>query len=241
MILKEYKDMFVNQYLLSLRERYKQSPKQARVQAKDAPRVGDIVQIKGDQKNRGTWKVGRISELIKGIDGQCRVAKVKVGNTIFIRSLAHLYPLEAEDSTVSVDPAKDILIGQCSKDEEAMDLDIDVNIPVHRENMKQREDRSTEEIVNNNILNGQIRDNVDMGLEVEGSKEIEIMDTSEEMSELLPAQAQGDINKEVQNTEDGMVSEIPGDERQKRAAAVQAMEKIKQWSRHLLLTLTSLH
>ncbi|XP_047995284.1 uncharacterized protein LOC125233345 [Leguminivora glycinivorella] len=238
MILKEYKDMFVNQYLLSLRERYKQSPKQARVQAKDAPRVGDIVQIKGDQKNRGTWKVGRISELIKGIDGQCRVAKVKVGNTIFIRSLAHLYPLEAEDATVSVDPAKDISNDQSSRDEEEMDLDIDVNIPVHIDNVKPRENRSTEEIVQNNILSGQTSDSVDMGLEVDGSDKVEIMDTSEDMSELLSTQ--GDINEEVQNTEDSMVSGMPSNERQKRAAAVQAMEKIKQWSRHLLLTLTSL-
>ncbi|XP_061728903.1 uncharacterized protein LOC133533851 [Cydia pomonella] len=75
MIMDEYKEMFINQYLLSLRERYRNSPKQARVRSHENPKVGDIVQIKSEAKNREGWKVGKISELIKGKDGLCRVAK----------------------------------------------------------------------------------------------------------------------------------------------------------------------
>lgn len=33
----------------------------------------------------------------KGQDGQCRVAKIKVGDTELTRSIGHLYPLEVED------------------------------------------------------------------------------------------------------------------------------------------------
>lgn len=95
-VMKEFKTMFINQYLLNLRERYQHSPKQPRVKSHDEPCVGDVVQIKGEQKNRDQWKVGKISELIKGPDGEIRVAKVRVGNNDFIRSIGHLYPLEAE-------------------------------------------------------------------------------------------------------------------------------------------------
>ncbi|XP_073966871.1 uncharacterized protein [Choristoneura fumiferana] len=97
-IMNEYKDMFMNQYLLSLRERYRHSPKQPRVKAHDRPSLGDIVQLKGESKNRLNWKVGQIVELVKGADGQCRVAKVKIGNTIFNRSIGHLYPLEIDET-----------------------------------------------------------------------------------------------------------------------------------------------
>lgn len=98
-ILEEFKDMFVGRYLTCLRERYNSSPKQPRVRSDRYPQLGDIVQLKGDEKNRENWKVGKIISLPKGNDGNCRVAKVKVGAKEFIRSIAHLYPLELEEDT----------------------------------------------------------------------------------------------------------------------------------------------
>ncbi|XP_049866233.1 uncharacterized protein LOC126366932 [Pectinophora gossypiella] len=95
-ILEEFKLMFVNQYLASLRERYRQDPKQPRIKSQRVPHHGDYVQLKENSKNRDNWKVGKIVELIKGADGECRVAKVKVDDSIFTRSLGHLYPLEAD-------------------------------------------------------------------------------------------------------------------------------------------------
>ncbi|XP_061712809.1 uncharacterized protein LOC133521756 [Cydia pomonella] len=95
-ILNEYKEMFTNQYLPSLRDRFSHSHKQPRVISKKSPEVGDIVQIKNDSKNRINWKVRKIVSLIRSRDGECRAAKVVVGNTEFTRSIAHLYPLESD-------------------------------------------------------------------------------------------------------------------------------------------------
>ncbi|XP_073951889.1 uncharacterized protein [Choristoneura fumiferana] len=95
-IMSEFKSMFIGQYLSSLRERYHHSHKQPRVKSKRVPRVGDVVQLKDSVKNRENWKVGKISSLENGPDGECRVARVKIGNTEFTRSIGHLYPLETE-------------------------------------------------------------------------------------------------------------------------------------------------
>lgn len=93
-ILNEFQEMFTNQYLFSLRERYKHHLKQRRVTSDKTPEIGDIVQIKDGSKNRINWKVGKIVSLLKGKDDLCRVAKVKVGNSECTPSVAHLYPLE---------------------------------------------------------------------------------------------------------------------------------------------------
>ncbi|XP_063369404.1 uncharacterized protein LOC134657768 [Cydia amplana] len=98
-ILAEFKKMFQEQYLTSLREKHRGSIRQPRVTSDRTPQLGDIVQIKEELKNRNTWKVGKITSLIKGQDGQCRVAKVKVGNTEFTRSIGHLYPLEVDNAS----------------------------------------------------------------------------------------------------------------------------------------------
>ncbi|XP_061724716.1 uncharacterized protein LOC133530711 [Cydia pomonella] len=103
-ILEEFKRMFVKQYLASLRERYNNSPKQPRVKSHRSPQVGDLVQVKSDLKNRNLWKVGKIHELIRGSDGECRVARVKVDDSSLTRSIGHLYPLEVDDETPVVEP-----------------------------------------------------------------------------------------------------------------------------------------
>ena len=67
----------------------KQSPKE--------PQVGDIVQIK-DSTPRGSWRIGKVSELFKSQDNQERAAKVILPNKhVLQRSLVHLYPLEIND------------------------------------------------------------------------------------------------------------------------------------------------
>ncbi|XP_048002611.1 uncharacterized protein LOC125239152 [Leguminivora glycinivorella] len=95
-MLNHFKNMFIHQYLMSLRERYQHSHKQPRVKSHQEPSVGDLVQIKGENNNRNNWRVGKIVQLIRSADGFCRVAHVKVGDNIFIRSIGHLYPLEME-------------------------------------------------------------------------------------------------------------------------------------------------
>lgn len=96
-ILEEFKDIFMNRYLPSLRERYQNSVKEPRVKSALKPEIGQIVQIRGDSKNRESWKVGKIVSLSPGVDGHIRVAKVKVGTTEYTRSISQLYPLEVNE------------------------------------------------------------------------------------------------------------------------------------------------
>ena len=58
------------------------------------PKVGDVVLIKDDAKNRGKWNVGVVEELYHGRDGVVRGAKLKTRKTHIDRALQHLYPLE---------------------------------------------------------------------------------------------------------------------------------------------------
>ncbi|KAG7304593.1 hypothetical protein JYU34_011566 [Plutella xylostella] len=89
--------MFINQYLNALKERTQIRHKQPRVVSQSKPKVGDVVQIKGDNNNRSTWKIGKIILLHRGRDNEVRVATVKVGDKEYIRSIAHLFPLEIEE------------------------------------------------------------------------------------------------------------------------------------------------
>lgn len=89
-VLNEFRHMFINQYLPTLRERYNKEPKNMRIKL---PEVGDVVQIK-DEGPRVKWKVGKITELIQSNDMEVRAAKVEVGKKVYTRSVVHLYPLE---------------------------------------------------------------------------------------------------------------------------------------------------
>ncbi|XP_069365610.1 uncharacterized protein [Maniola hyperantus] len=81
----------------ALRERYQHSHRDPRVTSKLEPQEGQIVQIKGEHPNRESWRVGKITKLMKGKDGFSRTAKVKVDNSEYIRSISHLYPLEMDE------------------------------------------------------------------------------------------------------------------------------------------------
>lgn len=80
-MIEEFKEMFTNRYLQSLKERYRHSHKEPRSTVKVEPEIGQVVQIKGDTKNREGWKEGKIiSSLLRGADGLCRAAKIKIGD-----------------------------------------------------------------------------------------------------------------------------------------------------------------
>ncbi|MEM7375589.1 MAG: reverse transcriptase domain-containing protein [Bacteroidota bacterium] len=84
-------------YLLNLRERSKSYLSSPRIQAHEKPNVGDIVQLK-EATPRGSWKLGKITELITSSDGNVRAAKVLLATrNIVNRSLNLLYPLECEN------------------------------------------------------------------------------------------------------------------------------------------------
>ena len=78
------------EYLRGLRERHnmKHNKRQLSVTS------GEVVIIKGDEKNRGQWKLGIVDELFPGSDGVIRAVKLRAGKSYLERPIQHLYPLE---------------------------------------------------------------------------------------------------------------------------------------------------
>ena len=76
------------EYLLALRERH-QCIKTEQSEIK----VGDVMQVKGEQKNRGEWRVGIVTKVIKIKD--VVGAKLRLGTgTVLERPVQLLHPLE---------------------------------------------------------------------------------------------------------------------------------------------------
>ena len=82
---------WTREYVRSLREQHRR----AGGEQTPYPSVGDVVIIKSEKKSRNTWKLGIVTELIKGRDGITRAAKLRVGTGNLERGhLQHLCPLE---------------------------------------------------------------------------------------------------------------------------------------------------
>ena len=85
------------EYLLELREFHRTS--RISKGAKDAVQEGQIVTVYDEGQPRGLWRMGRIEEVILGLDGKIRSARVRVQSktgraTVLRRPIQHLYPLE---------------------------------------------------------------------------------------------------------------------------------------------------
>ncbi|CAL8069059.1 unnamed protein product [Orchesella dallaii] len=61
------------------------------------PKEGDLVLIGYDNMKRIDWPVGRITQLIKGRDGNVRVVNVKTEDGTLTRPIQRIFPLEATD------------------------------------------------------------------------------------------------------------------------------------------------
>ena len=82
------------EYLLSLRERFQTQLTSPKTQSPHQPNEGDIVLVHDDLP-RGTWKTGRIKELVKSRDGELRTAVIRLPSKKTInRPLKLLYPIE---------------------------------------------------------------------------------------------------------------------------------------------------
>ena len=92
--LKRYKEAvwkhWTGEYVRSLRERHtiKHSGEERHLN------VDEVLLIKSEDKNRGKWKIGVVTDLIKGRDGIVRAAKLRVGASCIERAVRHLFPLE---------------------------------------------------------------------------------------------------------------------------------------------------
>ena len=92
-IISEFKKLWHEEYLLSLREQCKDLHE---IDFENKIRVNDVVLVKGPPMvKRPFWKLGRVVELFPGDDGKIRSVKVKRSDgEIALHSLCHLYPME---------------------------------------------------------------------------------------------------------------------------------------------------
>ena len=91
-LFDHFKEVWYNQYLLSLRGGYQnlhESRWENRIKA------GDVVLVKLPNKPRPYWLLGRVQEVILGFDDKIRSVRLKRGDgQIVHHSINHLYPLE---------------------------------------------------------------------------------------------------------------------------------------------------
>jgi hypothetical protein len=59
-----------------------------------ALKPGDVVMIKGEEKNRGVWRIGIVEKLIQGRDNVVRGVRLRAGKSYMERPVQHLFPLE---------------------------------------------------------------------------------------------------------------------------------------------------
>ena len=96
--VNKFWQVWKNDYLLSLRERYQRRLKVQRMQTSTSPKIGHVVLIKDDLP-RGCWKIGRIKELIQSSDNHIRSAKIMLPTRKIIgRPLNQLYPIECSNN-----------------------------------------------------------------------------------------------------------------------------------------------
>ena len=81
---------WTNEYLKGLRERHNLKYHNK----KSFLKLGDVVIIQSDERNRNKWKLGIVESLIPGRDGIVRVARVRSGKNTLERAVQQLYPLE---------------------------------------------------------------------------------------------------------------------------------------------------
>lgn len=97
-LLDEFWRIWREEYLVSLRERTQTFLKGGRIVSHNIPNIGDIVLIK-DNTPRGSWKIGKVQELIYSKDKEIRSAKILLpSQKVLGRPLKLLYPIECNDT-----------------------------------------------------------------------------------------------------------------------------------------------
>ena len=81
---------WTNEYLNGLRERYNLEDNNKKFTLK----VGEVIMIKSDERDRNKWKLGIIEDLITGSDDVEGVAKLRARKSHLERAVQHVYPLE---------------------------------------------------------------------------------------------------------------------------------------------------
>lgn len=232
-VLNEFKKMFQNQYLPSLREKHRYTIKQPKIKSSKIPHIGDIVQIKEDLKNRILWKVGKITSLIKDADGQCRVARVKVGSTELTRSIGHLYPLEMENPLDNIEQELQSTSEKLQNATETEDKDIQLEVSNEAVLEETRHEISTSPMTNkspNSSLDLRTSEK-DIDLDAERNQNLE-----EEEEHYLEEEGREMEEKRVSEDTPNVDNALT-DSRPVRIAALRAKEKICEWTKQLVMLL----
>ena len=92
-ILEKFRQLWYEEYLLSLREQCKDLHE---VNFENRIKIDEVVLVKGPpSKKRPWWRLGRVLELVPGYDGKVRSVKLRrADGEIAHHSLNHLYPME---------------------------------------------------------------------------------------------------------------------------------------------------
>jgi hypothetical protein len=89
----EFRTRWKNEYLKALQ------PRQKWLHEGHEPKVGEIVLIRDDGKNKMLWKLGRVEEIHRGRDGLVRSVDLHLGSgNRFKRPIQALYRLEAQEA-----------------------------------------------------------------------------------------------------------------------------------------------
>ena len=90
------------EFLTALRERHNLTQSVTKVQ----PKKRDVVIVKTDSENRGTWPLAIVNEVYPSNDGVKRAVRLKSTKSMLEQPVQHLYPLELEFdlSTPEADP-----------------------------------------------------------------------------------------------------------------------------------------
>ena len=82
-----WEKMGKDEYLTALRERHNLSHKEKPVKIN----INDVVMIKGDEKNRGKWKIGIIENVFMVKDNTIRLIRIFTGKSVIDRPIQLLY------------------------------------------------------------------------------------------------------------------------------------------------------
>lgn len=232
-ILEEFKEIFLNRYLPSLRERYNNSTKESRITSHLEPKVGQIVQIKGNTKNREDWKVGKIVSLVEGKDKLCRIAKVRADNKEYTRSISQLYPLEIEENdSLPLDSAENVAgqTSQCSPVGFGSEFPIE-ETKIIEQNKTDITKKSKETETSQSGLEP------DEETEISQNTDGVTLENDDVRNQLIEQRGNKDsVESQERKDQQEVECECKTNERPRpmRVAATRAIEKIREWTRNLV-------
>ena len=79
-------------------------------------KVGDVVLIQSEERNRRKWNIGIVVKLIKGRDGVVRGARLRAGKSYLERAIQHLCPMELSCDVRETPPSQPVQLNPRARD-----------------------------------------------------------------------------------------------------------------------------